>query len=503
MFGSVSIVYPFGRDQGIYAYAGKLLLEGKIDYKYVFDVKPPGVHFIFALSQMIFGTSMFSMRIFDILWQSVTAIFIFLITYKVSVSKAGAFLSSLLYIFLYYRLDYWHTLQADGFLNLPFAVSVFLLIDFYKSNYKANLFLAGCFYGLVILFKYTMLIFIPAAVLMIFFTGDKVSRIRNTLYFISGFILVNLITAGIYLFTGAINEFLDIQFVQTPFYAKIGYETESMSFIISNVIRLFFGSVYSPLILFSAVLFVFMLIRKRSQGGLTLIYLWILSSIIGLIIQWKFFYYHFLVIIPPISIGTSVFFARLKDLFNKVNYKMIYGSAALIMTVYFMFAFKPYIENYNDFYGYVSGNNHLEQMYIKKGFTSDSAFMIGKTFNAVNYIKNNTKENDLIYIWGFDPLIYYLSGRNCVSRFIYDFPLYWKGGNVKFREEFISNLKEINPKLILISQRDPLYYISGYEGDSKFMLKKFPEFNEFIDSKYTFQAQIDDFYFYKLKVLQQ
>ena len=134
VIGSVSLTYPFGRDQGIYAYAGKLLLEGKMNYKYVFDLKPPGIHFLFALIQFINGESMLSARIFDIVWQSLTGFFIFLIAYKLSLNKILSLISAFLYLLLYYRLDYWHTLQTDGSLNLFFAVSVLLLISSFESH---------------------------------------------------------------------------------------------------------------------------------------------------------------------------------------------------------------------------------------------------------------------------------------------------------------------------------------------------------------------------------
>jgi len=54
------------------------------------------------------------------------------------------------------------------------------------------------------------------------------------------------------------------------------------------------------------------------------------------------------------------------------------------------------------------------------------------------------------------------------------------------------------PKLILVSQRDPLYFISGYNEDSKLMLEKFPAFKSFIENNYIYKTQIDDFYFFQL-----
>jgi hypothetical protein len=218
-----------------------------------------------------------------------------------------------------------------------------------------------------------------------------------------------------------------------------------------------------------------------------------------LIIQWKFFLYHFLVIIPSLSVGASIFFSKFRERVGSKFPKLAQVLIFVVLTGYIIFGFKPYIQNYSDLWYYVKGDKTLEQVYIEKGFTSDSAFMIGKTLNAIEYVKKNTYENEKIYVWGFDPLIYYLSGRYCVSRFIYNFPLYWKENNEEFQKEFLNELNKDKPELILISQRDPLYFISGYKEDSKSMLEKFPAFKLFLDNNYVYKTQIDDFYFFQLR----
>lgn len=499
ILGSASLLYPFGRDQGIYAYAGELLLQGKIDYKYIFDLKPPGVHFTFALGHLIFGKSMMGMRIFDILWQSVTGFVLFIIIYKLTKSKSAGLLSSVLYIFLYFRLDYWHTLQADGFLNLPFALSILLVHISDKEKYSVPLFAAGVLFGITILFKYTLIIFLPLLVIIFIFQPGLQNRIKKISLYLAGFVVINLLAVSIYLFAGALDEFIDIQFVQTPLYAKIGYETESAGFITANVIRLFFSSVYSPLIWFSTIIAIYLLITKQLYYKYSVIFVWIVSSIAGLIIQWKFFLYHFLVIIPAISAGTSLFFVNLNEKYKERFRKLLPITGAIILICYFLLGFKPYISNYADLFNYLNGSKTLNEVYEVKGFTNDSAFMIAKTFRAIEFVKQNSSENSGIYIWGFDPLIYYLSGRHCVSRFIYNFPLYWKENNEKFQTEFMEDLNKERPELILVSQHDPLYFISGFKGDSREMLDRLPGFKTYIEQNYEYAARVDDFIFFKIR----
>lgn len=501
IIGSVSLTYPFGRDQGIYAYAGKMLLEGKIDYKYVFDLKPPGVHYLFALGQLIFGKSMQAMRFFDIFWQCVTGMVIFLITLKITSSKLSSLFASFMYIFLYYRLDYWHTLQADGFLNLPFALSILILLGENIDNFKTKYLYSGVLFGCAILFKYTLILFLPLAALVLFYNSKKhlYNSFKKLLLFVSGFIIINVIVLVVYYFSGALGEFWNIQFVQIPKYAELGYGTESIDFIIANILRLLFRSVYAPLIWLSVIVTVYYAVKRKLSRDVLLILMWMVSTIIGLIIQWKFFYYHFLVIIPPIAIGSTIFFNFIISEYLRKYKVAVISFSIIFLTGYFVLAFGPYKNNYSDFFSYVENTNSLEQMYINKGFTSDSAFMVGRTLKAVDFIKNNCDDTAGIFVWGFDPLVYYLSGRHCVSRFIYNFPLYWKGNNTLFRAEFMNSINREKPEIILVSQHDELYYISGYKEDSKLMLKRFPEFNKFIEANYDFKKQIDDFYIYVLK----
>ncbi len=325
VFGSVSLTYPFGRDQAIYAYAGKLILLGKINYLNTFDLKPPGIHFLFSFIQLIFGESMLKARIFDILWQFITALLIFITSYKLSGNKILSLLSSILYIFLYYRLDYWHTLQTDGSLNLFFVLCILLLVMNSEKHSFPAIFLSGISLGFAFLLKYTIISFFPLAILALLIDKKFLFslRFKNSAVFFAGILLVGISTLLVYYFTRALNAFIDIQFVQTPFYTKIAYETETPGFISSQIAKLFIYSVYSPFIWLTAFSFIFSVIKRQLDFKNVIIYVWAFSSVFSLIIQWKFYYYHFLVIIPPILMGSVLGLKSIINMFK--NKKVIYN----------------------------------------------------------------------------------------------------------------------------------------------------------------------------------
>src|SRR3954470_18541038 len=79
LLGLPSLTYPFGKDQAEYACTADAALNGKIPYKDVFCIKPPMTPAVHAASLLLFGRSMASIRIFDLIWQAATAVVILII----------------------------------------------------------------------------------------------------------------------------------------------------------------------------------------------------------------------------------------------------------------------------------------------------------------------------------------------------------------------------------------------------------------------------------------
>ena len=500
IIGSVSLTYPFGRDQGIYAYIAKLILNGKIDYKYSYNLRPPGTHYVFALGQLLLGESMLGMRIFDILWQSLTGLVIFQIVILITGKKNFGLISAFLYVFLYYRLDYWHTMQTEGFMNLPFTLCVLLLIKTDAKRMLLKYFLAGMFFTVAAIFKFTIAAFtlLLVILLLIDFKSELSERLKKIFSFIAGSLIFVFAVLVYYYINSALSQLLEIQFVQIPHYAKIGYETETSGFIVSNIFRLFFYSVYSPLLFLSFILFVILVYKRKLDMRISILFIWLASSLLSLIMQWKFFYYHFLIIVPPAVICAAYSVQLIRNELKEKYLKYVNISSAILLLLFILAGSTSYYSRYGELISYVWGKQSMEELYIKYGTTSDSVFTIKKVNELTDYVKQNTKAGDRIYIWGIEPLIYYLSGRDCVSRFTYNTPLYWRGDDSRYQKEFIQSIQKENPKLILVARRDPMYNITGYKEDSEQMLQRFSEFREIIDRYYVLKADIEEFKIYQL-----
>ena len=53
---------PFDRDEGEYAYAGQQILQGNLPYDVIYNMKFPGVYYMYAAVFAVFGESIAAVR---------------------------------------------------------------------------------------------------------------------------------------------------------------------------------------------------------------------------------------------------------------------------------------------------------------------------------------------------------------------------------------------------------------------------------------------------------
>ena len=81
---------PLERDEGEYAYAGQLILEGIPPYQLAYNMKFPGTYYAYAAILALFGRTIWGIHVGLMLVNAATSLFVFAIGRRLLGSFAGA-----------------------------------------------------------------------------------------------------------------------------------------------------------------------------------------------------------------------------------------------------------------------------------------------------------------------------------------------------------------------------------------------------------------------------
>jgi hypothetical protein len=165
--------YPLGRDQATYCVIGQGLLHGQLLYRDLWDNKPPGVFYIYALIVKIFGPVMWCVGAVDILWLLVISCCIFYFARRY-LGTPAATLAMVFNASRHCRQGYIHAAQPETFLMLCVFAAYFLLLP--GERRVARQLAAGLVLGAAFWLKYNAVAFFPFVVLLPFLDFRELDR---------------------------------------------------------------------------------------------------------------------------------------------------------------------------------------------------------------------------------------------------------------------------------------------------------------------------------------
>ncbi len=203
---------PLERDEGEYAYAGQLILQGVLPYKLAFNMKFPGTYFMYALVMATFGQSTAGIHAGLILVTSVTALLIFFIGCEL-LSESGALIATAIYVCVA-ALPKAAGLagHATHFVSLFACAGVTSLLMARKRNPDLWWFISGTMFGVAILMKQHA-VFFPLFILVWFlwngFRKETLRKLAFTAFlFCGGCVLPFIATAIVFACAGLWHAFI-------------------------------------------------------------------------------------------------------------------------------------------------------------------------------------------------------------------------------------------------------------------------------------------------------
>lgn len=463
-----SLMWPLGWDQGIFASVGRVIAEGGVPYRDAFDIKGPVTHYVYALTHFLFGTVTWGIRVVDMGLMLAAALVLRPISVALGLSPVAVLV---VYLLWYASGTYWHTAQPDAWAGglLSAAIVLSLTPTRFAVGKSAA---AGALIGATSLIKPHYAGFLVLPLLAIWLSGH--ARVQRSFAVGGGWLFV--IGAAIAWFAahGAVPEFVDAYILwPTREYASVSRLSVSgaLQQLMKYLLPLSILLAASPAIVLGAVA----VYRERSAEGRVLL-AWAGAAVMAVVVQRRFFDYHWTVAMPPLVLLASV---GVREIVRRATPLWFRGAAWAYLALLTLRVMAHPVHEVGHGLAFTAGFQSRDSF--------ERHFGIGGVDRLVSRsIADNTTDGDFVIVFGPNAGIGYLSGRPSPSRFVWNSPLLIGEGSAareRFRREYIAALTARTPAYIVESTETGTV-VPDYQG-----LEGFPELSAFLNDGYVLERR--------------
>jgi hypothetical protein len=481
-------------DSAISQYVAKGMIDGKIPYKDIFDHKPPLIDVINFLGFTISSSAPWGIWLMEFISLTI-AILISFYLLKNIFGVLPAIFGTLFWVLSLFSLLEGGNLTEEYALPLQFGgILIFYLFIKEPKRMWLNV-IAGILFGLTLILRQNLIgVFIVFLIYLTFteFLQGKIKRLLNIyILFTSGTLVVLIPTFYYFWINNALTHFIQYAFIFNFYYSGSGKGFGNAANSIYYGFQLLSNTFIWAIALIAYFdLFAYLLYDlKRS-------YLTKYQSIL-----W------FILLLLPIEMLLSSTSGRLAT-----HYYIAWLPVMSLLVAYFIFILLN-----KSFYFKIITTLIIGLLLVIKSITVTSE---GKTYltsrfsfpekKVIDYIKQSTKKEDYIFIWGVGQHIYVASDRVSPTKYVYQTPLYLPGfQNETMYQELLEQLKQNRPVLVIdgslpTTRFKPIDCLNpdkriDYVSDFK-PLSNIEEILKFICNNYSLvENDIGGFRVYKLK----
>ncbi len=495
---------PLGADQGIMLWIGDVIRDGGVPFRDTFDVRGPGFNYLHALILLVFGRNEWGIRVFDLLMLALGGWLVYRIAFRM-VGKVAAVASALLFLLWYAALDYWSTAQSDGWCASILAGVVALLV---LGEGRVTLWrsaVAGLLVGCCALNKPTYAIFLllPAVSVLAAHKEGIAWLLSRWAATAAGFALPILLCVVWFAANGALDDLIEVHLrwtvllysgIAQPWFTRV---QEAIGWLLTSKFAVALGLSVAGLVF---------LARSRGADAIV-IGLWLGLTLFNVVLQGKYWQYHWLVIYPPLAILTGISVhalvrlasARLTTATDQAADRDIALATrtlpvALIAVLFAAAMFTPSLEIYRWVkaeVGLTNANEYDRLQFGPYGRGPDTFAQIAR------HIASNTTERDAVLVWGDIQGINYLSARRAPTRFAYVPALMIKRDTTyrpKYLREFFAAL-HAKPPTYVVAMDERWCNVRAQSGVTSEdhiafplrCLSELPDFQRFVTERYALE----------------
>lgn len=424
---------PLERDEGAYAYIAQRMLAGELPYRDYFDHKPPAVYFIYAGIFKLFGDSQASIRLFTLFFSLIITLSVFGVGYLIWGGAGGLISAFLFALFSGGPLVHGTSANTETFLALPLVLALLCFLISRRKDDGVWIFWCGLLSGLAVMIKQVAIInFLVFLLFYLFFIPDKIQNKKSKLGFgilTLGFLIVPVAFSVYFWLKGIFPDFMEGFLFYNLSYAK--YNPWHWTGFVSVAL-------WENLVLWILSLIAVVLVLFKDRRYVPLLLLcWGLGSFAGVLLGKTFYGHYFLQVIPALVFLSTY---TLLEFFKRKRSRLALLGFGLVLCALVGVGLRHWV-------GFLTSSP--ERISINKYATLD--FVTAP--KAAEFIRSNSSPQDIIFVWGSEPEVYFYSKRRSASKYIYYYPLLYPEKRADLaRERVLEDVKKNQPRYIVMSR---------------------------------------------------
>jgi hypothetical protein len=428
---SVSLGYPFGRDQGLYYYVGReWFQQGALPYRDLMEHKAPGIYVLYGLLVAIFGEGMWPIRLVDWLATIPCGLAIAALATRrgqPTSPRLAGFAIFVTNVFYFGFFDYWSSAQCEIWCS---HLSVFALWLLLRSSLRriVAVLLAGLLAGIAVLIKPPCAPLFAVVALAIVVTAAKWRRAVAELFaFGAAGSAVGAVCVAYFAAKGGLADFIDVLVRVNGYYVKHERGVQDVSALIDGL--LFAHHMFDPIATTMSITLCALTWKAWSSKATEerirffLPFALTLGGAVGVISQLKLYPYHWGLIIAGEVLAATVAMSLLAENDALARFRRSRRVLAVVAPLA-LFALNHdaplrWLTSTTTTLGYLSGSVDREAFYdIAR---APHMFYYFKDSDAVGrWLRAHAAPGDRVLVRGFQAEIYAASGMRYGGRFFWD-----------------------------------------------------------------------------------
>jgi hypothetical protein len=438
------LTIPFERDEGAYSYYGQLILAGKTPYISFYETKPPGLFYIYALLQLVFGKTVVSLHLAGIVLNLLTIILIFLVSSRLLDKSAGLISAASFSLLSLSQGISGFTIQAEHIVIFFAIAGLWMLLKAFEKDRWILFLIAGMLLAMSFMIKQNGLFFLVYAgiVLIAWYVSHKPVDFKklfiNGSVFSAGALLLIAFFVFLIYMQNAMTEFWKWVYVIPKSYTSQVTFSRGMTYFENNF-KSFFADV-PVFIVIAAIGFLLTIFVKLKAYKKIFIILFPLFSFVAIMPGFWFYNHYFLLLTPSIAlcIGSFVYSIRelLSGYFKPAVMKSITTAGFLIVV----------IQNLNANQNYYFNPDYTEVLRRVYGMNP-----FPEAWEVSKVVKDRTVKGDIVGVLGGEPEVFIYTGRKGPSAHDMAILLY-SGSGIRTREwqkAYIADVEKVKPKYFI------------------------------------------------------